>query len=43
MGRQSEKKTVAFKIQGKKKEFEVETFTWEKLDCQEEIKEIFCL
>ena len=43
MGRTSENKTVTFLIEGTKKEFEVETFTWEKLDCQEEIKEAFSL
>ena len=43
MGRESEKKTVTFNIQGEKKEFQVETFTWEKLDCQEEVKEAFRL
>ena len=43
MGREPEKKIVTFKIQGKNKDFEVETFTWEKLDCQEEVKNIFCL
>mgnify|MGYP000917300932 CR=1 FL=1 len=27
----------------KQKEIEVETFTWEKLDCQEEVKSAFGL
>ncbi|MBT4737934.1 MAG: methionine adenosyltransferase [Flavobacteriales bacterium] len=43
MGRESENKTVTFNVAGKNKEFEVETFTWEKLDCQEEIKTAFNL
>ena len=43
MGRKSENKTVTFKVQGKKKEFQVETFTWEKLDCQTEVKTAFGL
>ena len=43
MGRESEKKTVSFTINGKEKEFEVETFTWEKLDCQEDVKSAFGL
>jgi len=43
MGRESENKTVTFNVAGSNKEFEVETFTWEKLDCQEEIKTAFNL
>ncbi len=43
MGRTSENKTVSFLVNGKQKEIEVETFTWEKIDCQEEIKEAFSL
>ena len=43
MGREAEKKTLTFNIQGEKKEFQVETFTWEKLDCQEEVKNSFNL
>jgi len=43
MGRESENKTVIFNIGGTKKEFEVETFTWEKLDCQAETKTAFSL
>ena len=41
MGRESENKTVTFNVAGANKDFEVETFTWEKLDCQEEIKTAF--
>jgi len=43
MGRKSENKTVSFLVNGKQKEIEVETFTWEKLDCQEEVKIAFSL
>ena len=43
MGRDPKNKTVTFNVAGKNKEFEVETFTWEKLDCQEEIKTAFNL
>ena len=43
MGRESEIKTVSFNIAGIDKDFEVETFTWEKLDCQEETKSAFNL
>ena len=43
MGRESENKTVTFNVAGANKDFEVETFTWEKLDCQEEIKTAFNL
>ena len=43
MGRKSEKKKLFFKTQEGKKSFDVETFTWEKLDCQEEIKSVFNL
>ena len=43
MGRNPENKTITFNINGKKKNFEVETFTWEKLDCQKEIKTAFNL
>ncbi|MAU35953.1 MAG: methionine adenosyltransferase [Flavobacteriales bacterium] len=43
MGRKSEKKTVTFNIQGKTKNIDIETFTWEKLDCQDDIKAIFNL
>ena len=41
MGRNSEIKTVKFLVGKEKKEFEVETFTWEKLDCQEQVKSAF--
>ena len=43
MGRDSEKKTVTFKIQGENKNFQIETFTWEKLDCQEEVRTAFSI
>ena len=43
MGRKSETKTVKFTIGKNEKEFEVETFTWEKLDCQTEVKTAFSL
>jgi len=43
MGRKSENKTVTFHINGKEKKIEVETFTWEKLDCQKEVKSAFSL
>ena len=41
MGRNSESKVVKFWVNGEWKEQEVETFTWEKLDCQEEVKSAF--
>ena len=43
MGREPEIKTVSFNIAGIDQDFEVETFTWEKLDCQEEIKSAFII
>ena len=43
MGRKSEIKTVKFLVGKEEKEFEVETFTWEKLDCQEQVKSAFKL
>ena len=43
MGRESESKQVTFKINGQEKEFEVETFTWEKLECQEQVRSAFGL
>jgi S-adenosylmethionine synthetase len=43
MGRNSEIKTVKFLVRKEEKEFEVETFTWEKLDCQEQVKSAFGL
>ena len=43
MGRESKNKIVTFNVGGKTQNFEVETFTWEKLDCQKEIKSAFNL
>jgi len=43
MGRNSEKKHVKFKINGEIVSKEVETFTWEKLDCIDQVKSIFNL
>ncbi len=43
MGRNSENKTVTFDINGKEQAIEIETFTWEKLDCQEDVKTAFGL
>jgi len=43
MGRKSEIKTVKFLVKKEEKEFKVETFTWEKLDCQEQVKSVFGL
>ena len=43
MGRNSEKKYVKFKINGEILSKEVETFTWEKLDCIDQVKSIFNL
>ena len=43
MGRNSEKKQVVFKILGKEKFYDIETFTWEKLDCLEEVTSTFGL
>ncbi len=43
MGRNSEIKTVKFLVGKEEKEFEIETFTWEKLDCQEQVKSSFGL
>jgi len=43
MGRNSENKTIKFTVGRDEKEFEVETFTWEKLDCQAEVKTAFSL
>jgi len=43
MGRESEIKKLSFNINGKKQDIEVETFTWEKLDCQEDVKSAFGL
>ena len=35
--------TSKFNVDGTESNFEVETFTWEKLDCQEETKTAFNL
>ena len=43
MGRNPEEKKIYFKVGGKDQEFNVETFTWEKLDCIEEVKKVFNL
>ena len=43
MGRKSENKTITFQTQEGEKKINVETFTWEKLDCQEEVKNAFDL
>jgi S-adenosylmethionine synthetase len=43
MGRNSEQKTLNFNVSGVKKSIDVETFTWEKLDCQEEVRNAFDL
>ena len=43
MGRGSQKKEVIFKILGEEKKFDIETFTWEKLDCIDDVKSIFGL
>ena len=43
MGRVSEVKEVSFNIKGKNDVREVETFTWEKLDCIDEVKKRFSL
>jgi len=43
MGRESEIKKLSFNINGKKQDIEVETFTWEKLDCQKDVKSAFGL
>ena len=43
MGRESESKKLNFIINGEKQEIDVETFTWEKLACQEDVKSAFGL
>ena len=43
MGRKSEIKRLSFIVNGEKKLIDVETFTWEKLDCQEDVKTAFDL
>ena len=41
MGRESESKTVTFNVKGETKSIDIETFTWEKLDCQKDVKATF--
>ncbi|MDC3153747.1 methionine adenosyltransferase [Bacteroidota bacterium] len=41
MGRESELIEKTFIVQGKSKKIQVETFTWEKLDCVDEVKATF--
>ena len=43
MGRNPEKKSITFKTQTGEESYDVETFTWEKLDCQQEVKLAFSL
>ena len=43
MGRSTVKKTVTFNVNGVKKNIDIETFTWEKLDCIDEVKLAFNL
>ena len=43
MGRLSEIKKVSFNIKGSDEVREVETFTWEKLDCLDQVKKSFSL
>ncbi len=43
MGRTPEKKSITFKTQTGEESYDVETFTWEKLDCQQEVKLAFSL
>ena len=43
MGRESETKELSFIVNGKNKAVTVETFTWEKLDCVEEVNTAFNL
>ena len=43
MGRESETKELNFTVNGKNKAITIETFTWEKLDCQEDVKSAFGL
>ena len=38
MGTSSEKKNVKFFIEGEEKDFEIETFTWEKIDLSDKLK-----
>ena len=41
MGRKPELKTITFSQNGESVELEVETFTWEKLDYVDKVKEAF--
>ena len=41
MGRKSEIIEKTFNVQGKSKKLRVETFTWEKLDCVDQVKATF--
>ncbi|MEE2954217.1 MAG: methionine adenosyltransferase [Bacteroidota bacterium] len=43
MGRESETKTIKFMVEGKEINKKVTTFTWEKLDCVDEVKKAFNL
>jgi S-adenosylmethionine synthetase len=43
MGRVSEIKKVSFNIKGSNEVREVETFTWEKLDCLDQVKKSFSI
>ena len=43
MGRDSDIKTLQFKVNGEIITKEVETFTWEKLDCVDQVKSEFGL
>ena len=43
MGRKSEKKQVTFKTNKGSTSLDIETFTWEKLDCIDEVKKVFLL
>ena len=43
MGRTPEIKTITFENAGRKETLEVETFTWEKLDYQDQVKAAFGL
>ena len=43
MGRQPENKTLRFNKNGSSFDVEVETFTWEKLDCLDDVKKAFNL
>ena len=43
MGRKSEIIEKTFNVQGKSKKLRVETFTWEKLDCVDQVKATFSI